>query len=219
MAGADKSAPASLKKKCVVSWKEKGVASGEVGYFSVLLRVLSGVSLCRLANALGPLLGTELGVRFGYQVCFFLSTSLFAIAIFLVLGLLGEKVPFRSEDDKGFLFVFFPASGAAFLSMICLAFVHSLGMLVLAAVFLASGQCSLTVLIQSEGVRHVPKEYVGRASNTLFLGPDIGMFLGPAIGGIVLQTAGPSALFFANAGIILSMVLLSFAAKAVTKRK
>ena len=65
-------------------------------------------------------------------------------------------------------------------------------------------------------MRHVPKEYVGRASNTLFLGPDIGMFLGPAIGGIVLQTAGPSALFFANAGIILSMVLFFSLVKGVS---
>lgn len=251
-----------------------------------------------LANALGPLLGTELGIRFGYQVCFFLSASLFAIAIFLVLGLIRKKdAPFRSKegkgfladkrneidghslsrviyrpaikptimagmvaftlgstntllvlamserniggvsafffvsalvmlisrplagklcDKRGFLFVFFPASVAALLSMICLASSQSLWMLVLAAVFLASGQCTLTVLIQSEGMRHVPKEYVGRASNTLFLGPDIGMFLGPAIGGIVLQTAGSSALFFANADIILSMVLFFSLVKGVS---
>ena len=57
-------------------------------------------------------------------------------------------------------------------------------------------------------MRHVPKEYVGRASNTLFLGP--------AIGGIVLQTAGSSALFFANAGIILSMVLFFSLVKGVS---
>ena len=66
-------------------------------------------------------------------------------------------------------------------------------------------------------MRRVPKEHVGRASNTLFLGPDIGMFLGPAVGGAVLQLAGSSALFLSNAAIVLLMVLFSFAAKAIVR--
>lgn len=102
------------------------------------------------------------------------------------------------------------------LSMVCLALAQSLGSLIVAAVLMAFGQCTLTVLIQSEGMRRVPEEHVGRASNTLFLGPDIGMFLGPAVGGVVLQLVGPSALFLSNAAIVLLMVLFSFAARVVT---
>lgn len=263
---------------------------------------LSYVSLLYvLANAVGPLVGTELGARWGYPACFLLSAALFCMAVALTLGLVqkgalgacgsdgAEKAPapasgggfprlheafsFRDfvyrpaikptimagmvsftlgststllvlaladrnmgnvsvfflvsalamvvsrpfagklSDRHGFLPAFVPAVVSAALAMVVLAFAESLAALVAAAVLFACGQCTLTVLIQSDGMRDVPKDQAGRASNTLFLGPDVGMFLGPAVGGAVLQVAGPSALFLGNAAVIVFMAAFYFLAR------
>ena len=59
-------------------------------------------------------------------------------------------------------------------------------------------------------MRNVPAEHAGRASNTLFFGPDIGMFLGPTVGGALLQMAGSSVLFLGNAAVVLIMAAFYF---------
>lgn len=258
-------------------------------------RVASGLSyvslLYVLANALGPLVGTEIGMRWGYQACFLVSAAFFLGALIAAKGILrgrgelasgkadsAESAPRKKPafvvsfsdsiyrpvlkatamagmvsftlgstnallvlaltsrgvrgvslfflvsalvmlasrllagricDRYGFLPAFIPASIFAVLSMVCLACAQSLATVLLAAAFFAAGQCTLSVLIQSDSMRRVPKEYVGRASNTLFYGPDIGMFLGPTVGGAVLQMAGDSALFALNA-IVVSLVALFY---------
>ena len=261
---------------------------------------LSYVSLIYvLANALGPLVGTELGAKWGYPACFLLSAAFFCMAVALTLGLvrkgvldasgstgsgkapapasggsgfsrLREAFSFRDfvyrpavkptimagmvsftlgststllvlalsdrglenvsvfflvsaltmvvsrpfagtvSDKWGFLPAFVPASVAAALAMVVLAFADSLPLLVLAAMLFACGQCTLTVLVQADSMRNVPAEQAGRASNTLFFGPDIGMFLGPAVGGALLQMAGSSVLFLGNAAVVLLMVAFYF---------
>lgn len=268
-------------------------------------RVVTGLSYVSLmyvlANALGPMIGTEIGARFGYGSCFLVSAALFftglilsfflysnkeARALFsrqnagdeqlkedgvslgakntgvhallhrvlylpvivptvmaglvsftlgstntlLVLAMDDRGIPnvslffliaavvmFFSRmiagkacDKRGFFVVFLPASVLAVLSMALLSVADSLLVLLIAAACLAAGQCTLTMLIQSENMRNVPEEYSGRASNTLLLGPDIGMFLGPSVGGVVLQVAGSSILFAVNAFVILAMIVLYF---------
>ena len=252
-----------------------------------------------LANALGPLVGTELGAKWGYPACFLLSAAFFCMAVALTLGLVRKGVldasgstgagkapapasggsgfsrlreafsfrdfvyrpaikptimagmvsftlgststllvlalsdrglenvsvfflvsaltmvvsrPFAGKvsDKWGFLPAFVPASVAAALAMVVLAFADSLPLLVLAAMLFACGQCTLTVLVQADSVRNVPAEHAGRASNTLFFGPDIGMFLGPTVGGALLQMAGSSVLFLGNAAVVLIMAAFYF---------
>ena len=120
------------------------------------------------------------------------------VSVFFLVSALTMVVsrPFAGKvsDKWGFLPAFVPASVAAALAMVVLAFADSLPLLVLAAMLFACGQCTLTVLVQADSMRNVPAEHAGRASNTLFFGPDIGMFLGPTVGGALLQMAGSSVL-------------------------
>lgn len=136
------------------------------------------------------------------------------VSVFFLVSALTMVVsrPFAGKvsDKWGFLPAFVPASVAAALAMVVLAFADSLPLLVLAAMLFACGQCTLTVLVQADSMRNVPAEHAGRASNTLFFGPDIGMFLGPTVGGALLQMAGSSVLFLGNAAVVLIMAAFYF---------
>lgn len=143
------------------------------------------------------------------------------VTVFFVVSALtmvvSRPIAGRISDTVGFMAVFVPASFCAFGAMVLLAF-GSPSLLVWAAVLFALGQCTLTVVFQSEGMRKVPPNLAGRASNTLLIGPDIGMFLGPMWGGVILQYGGPEALFGVNAAVVMVMFATVIIFRNIRKR-
>lgn len=99
--------------------------------------------------------------------------------------------------------MFVAASG-----MIFAALIDSLAGIVLAGICMGVGQGSAYCAIQSESVRNVPEDHVGRAANTFYLGPDLGMGIGPILGGFILQSAGVSAMFAFNAFAAIAALIL-----------
>ncbi len=114
----------------------------------------------------------------------------------------------RASDAWGVRCVTLPMIAVAALGMLLLAAFDSVAGVVIGGICMGIGQGSAYASIQAESVRNVPEAMLGRSANTFFIGPDLGMGLGPIAGGAVLQTWGPSAMFFFNAAMALAALAL-----------
>lgn len=93
----------------------------------------------------------------------------------LALGRAFDRVGFRS---------FVVASGAsALVSLVLLATMRGPAGLLLAAPFMAGGYGVMCSVCQSTAVRRVGPKRVGLANSTYYMGFDVGMTLGPVVGG------------------------------------
>jgi MFS family permease len=117
--------------------------------------------------------------------------------------LVSKPVFGRVSDRHGIKAIAIPLSLIAALAMILLAFAESLMLVMFSAVLFGIGQGSAFSSFQAESVRNVEKNMVGRAANTFYLGPDIGMGAGPLIGGFILQIFGGTAMFLVCSAFIL----------------
>ena len=124
----------------------------------------------------------------------------------------------RASDAWGVRRAAPPMMVVAALGMLALAFVPSVAGVALGGVCMGLGQGSAYAAIQAESVRGVPADQLGRSANTYFIGPDLGMGLGPVAGGAVLQAWGPTALFVFNALTVL-LALALFLALGPLKRR
>ncbi|MCI2241282.1 MFS transporter [Adlercreutzia faecimuris] len=124
----------------------------------------------------------------------------------------------RASDAWGVRRVAPPMMVVAVLGMLALAFVPSVAGVAAGGVCMGLGQGSAYAAIQAESVRGVPADQLGRSANTYFIGPDLGMGLGPVFGGWVLQSWGPAAMFVFNAATIL-LALALFLALGPLKRR
>jgi len=122
--------------------------------------------------------------------------------------LVSKPVFGRVSDRYGIKAIAIPLSLVATLAMILLAFAESLMVVMFSAVLFGIGQGSAFSSFQAESVRNVEKNMVGRAANTFYLGPDIGMGVGPLIGGFILQIFGGTAMFLVSSAFILIGLLV-----------
>lgn len=99
----------------------------------------------------------------------------------------------RASDRYGLIALLCPMLLVAIAGMLVLAFVPTFWGVALAGFMTGVGQASSYSALQAEAVRGVPEEKVGRAVSTFYIGPDLGMGIGPLIGGFVLQNCGPVA--------------------------
>lgn len=136
-----------------------------------------------------------------------------ASAFFLVYAAATALVrPFSSRlyDKYGLKRVLYPEAFVMSLCPLLAAFAYDTPMLVASAVALALGQGSLHPCFQAESVRGVQKEDSAMAANTFYMGSDMGIALGPAISGIVLQLFGATAMFLVCAAMGLSLAVAYF---------
>ncbi|WP_273446201.1 MFS transporter [Thermophilibacter provencensis] len=104
--------------------------------------------------------------------------TVYAAALMALRVLLG-----RAFDRVGFV-PFVVASGASSVaSLVLLATMTDAVGLLLAAPFMAGGYGVMCSVCQSTAVRAVGPEHVGLANSTYYMGFDVGMTLGPVIGG------------------------------------
>lgn len=108
---------------------------------------------------------------------FFPSYAVVLIVLRLSLRNLFDKLPFRT---------FLMASSASLLlAIICLAEMRNNGMMLLASFFLAGGYGIMSSVCQSTAILLAGKEKRGLANSTYYIGLDLGMALGPMIGGVL----------------------------------
>ena len=128
--------------------------------------------------------------------------------IYAVITLATKPAAGRAADKYGVQKVVPPMLVVAAIGMVALAVSGSAVAVVIAAVCMGVGQASAYAATQAESVRGVDKAVLGRSANTFFLGPDIGMGLGPILTGAVLDVSGAPWMFITCAVFIgLSLVV------------
>ncbi|MEC4272669.1 MFS transporter [Adlercreutzia sp. R25] len=123
-----------------------------------------------------------------------------------------------ASDTLGVRRVVPPMMVVAIVGMLALAFLDNIAGVVVGGLCMGLGQGSAYAAIQAESVRDVPPECLARSANTYFIGPDIGMGLGPVFGGAILQSSGPEAMYLFNAVTIAAALALFVIATEKTKR-
>lgn len=92
-------------------------------------------------------------------------------------------------------------------SYIALHCAHDFGGFMLAAVLGSAGFGSCAPLLQSLALSSVPSDHRGAASNTTYTGLDLGMLIGPILGGFVIETlagmTGSQALAYADMWLVM----------------
>ena len=106
---------------------------------------------------------------------FFPVYALVLIVLRLSLRNLFDKLPFRTFLLCG--------SVSLLLAILCLAGMKNNGMMFLACFFLAGGYGIMSSVCQSTAILLAGKEKRGLANSTYYIGLDLGMALGPMIGG------------------------------------
>lgn len=132
-------------------------------------------------------------------------------AIYSLSTLCARPLSGKLSDTYGFKVVVLPMLVLAAFSPLCLAFSNSILGIILSGACMGIGQGSAYASLQAESVRHASNEELGRASNTFFIGPDIGMGLGPIISGWLFENFGINALCaFCTTTVIFAFLLLLF---------
>ena len=119
----------------------------------------------------------------------------------------------RLLDSKGYAAVYLPMSVVMSAAPIVLMFADNFIWVALAGVIFGVGHSSSYAASQAYAVKMAPLEASGRSVNTFLIGPDIGMGLGPWIGGIIYQMFGSQAMF----GFIFLVGALAFSTALVLK--
>lgn len=126
-------------------------------------------------------------------------------------NLLARPIAGQISDRTSASLVVKPMLLVAMAAVLCLAFVNGVAGVLLCGVLLGVGQGSAYSVLQAESVRGVCASESGRAANTFYIGPDIGMGFGPALVGAVMQHFGITAGLLTCALLtVLSFVFFSF---------
>lgn len=108
--------------------------------------------------------------------------TVYALAMMVALSVIG-----KAADKYGAVRVIIPAIVLFAISFIFVAYADNLMMFIISAVIGAFGYGVCTPLSQTIVFKCVPPEQRGSASNTIYVGMDIGMLIGPYASGIVIE--------------------------------
>lgn len=141
------------------------------------------------------LLATSFSCMGAYVVLYGYSVGVDQMGIFFIvyaMCLLGTRPLFGSLADRfgapRMLIVGISFFAASYLA---LAFADGLPLFIIAAILGSAGFGCCGPLLQSEALASVPPSRRGAASNTAFTGLDLGMLIGPMIGGAIVEKAMP----------------------------
>lgn len=141
------------------------------------------------------LLATSFSCMGAYVVLYGYSVGVSQMGVFFIVYafcLLGTRPLFGSMADR-FGAPRMLAVGIAFFaaSYVALAVADNLVAFIIAAILGSAGFGCCGPLLQSAALASVPPSRRGAASNTAFTGLDLGMLIGPIIGGMVIEAATP----------------------------
>lgn len=118
---------------------------------------------------------------------YFVVYSIIAFVARPLVGRATDKFPLRR--------VIVPVLLIEIAATLFLAFMDSLWWVMAGGFCMGLGQATAYSALQAEAVRHADPSELGRASNTFYIGPDLGMGFGPALAGSVMQVFGSTAMF------------------------
>jgi len=157
----------------------------------------------------------EFGKQYGIPgiSTFFLVLALSLAVSRPLIGYLNDRI--------GIHRTMFPALAICAAASLVLGGSRSLSMLLAGAVIMAIGFGASIPALQAMGLSSEPMPKRGVASNTIFIGTDLGLFLGPYIGGLIYaQTADYSIMFKISAApVVLAMICFAAGLPAYSRRK
>ncbi|MCI8594475.1 MAG: MFS transporter [Oscillospiraceae bacterium] len=151
-----------------------------------------------------------------FMVPYAAEYGLSGIGLYFTVNAIASLVsrPFTGKllDKKGPAFVFYPCAVLMAAGLLIIGLVHTLPAILFAAVLTGVGWGTVSPLLQSMAIQVVPPSRRGVASNTSFLGFDLGLFVGPTLAGlIVAQTGSHGAMFTASAiPVFLGILVFAF---------
>ena len=104
-------------------------------------------------------------------------------------------------DKKGFAPVFLPSLIIMVIAPAILVFADNIIWIAIAGLIFGVGHASAYACANAFSVKMSTPETSGRVVNTFYIVPDIGMGIGPLVGGLVYQLAGASAMYIFVVGI------------------
>ena len=132
--------------------------------------------------------------------------------------LLAMRIVLRDVFDRVSFRVFTLCSSASMLaSLVLLWCMHGNLAMVAAAVCMAGGYGIMCSVCQSTAVKLAGSGKTGLANSTYYMGFDIGMFLGPAVGGVVYGAVAP-VWFYPALAICVPLALAVLAAAHCVQR-
>ncbi len=132
-------------------------------------------------------------------------------ALYSLAAFVSKPTAGRLTDQRGTQFVLIPALVIEIAATVVLALMTSAATAALAGALMGIGQGSAYAALQADSMRGVASHELGRASNTFYIGTDIGMGFGPMAESVVLERFGVAAMFFVCSLLValaLGMVLV-----------
>ena len=125
----------------------------------------------------------------------YLESSTVYFIVFAICALASRPFAGRLSDSVGVAGVAIPGLVLAGISLALLAFFHSVAFVAIAGVGMGVGQSAARSALEAESVRGVDPGHLGRASNTFYIGMDVGTAVSPIVSGVILQVSTPQMLF------------------------
>ena len=125
----------------------------------------------------------------------YLESGPLYFAVFALCALASRPFAGRLSDSMGVTAVALPGLLLAAATVVLLVFFPTAPFVVLAAVGMGIGQSAARSALEAEAVRGVDMDHLGRASNTFYIGMDLGTAVSPIVSGALLQVGSPQMMF------------------------
>jgi MFS family permease len=148
----------------------------------------------------------KIGIFFTIQAC----------TVFLVRPFMGKMT-----DKYGLLKVLIPCELFFIIGLVMIFMSNNLVYFIVAAIFVGAGTAGAQPALMSECIKRAPADQRGRASNTSYIGTDIGVMVGSNLAGFVVALVGYRDLYLLfTLPIIISTILYTvFDIRKSAKRK
>ena len=176
--------------------------------FPAVLMLLMIISYSLFSAYMVPF-GEEIGVK---NVGIFFTV--------LSIGMLASRPISGSLSDKlGTKIIFIPAAILFALCFIVLGSAGSVWMIAVAALIAAVGYGAMNPIVQSLCMQTETRARRAVASNTLFVGMDVGFFVGPLIGGFIVDLANyRTVMYFGIVPVVLGLLAFFIGWRACARR-
>ena len=128
-----------------------------------------------------------------------------------IASLVSRPISGQLLDKKGIAFVFYPCTVLSIFALLLVGLVHALPAVLVAGAITGISWGTLSPAMQSMSMQVVTPAKRGVASNTSYLGMDLGFFLGPTLAGLVVAHTDSYGTMFVSAIIPYIIGVIVFA--------
>ena len=148
----------------------------------------------------------------------YLESGPLYFTVFALCALASRPFAGRLSDSLGVTAVALPGLLLAAVTVGLLVFFPTVPFVILAGIGMGVGQSAARSAFEAESVRGVDMGHLGRASNTFYIGMDLGTAASPIVSGALLQVGSPQMMFASLAASCTIAAVLTFAVY-LSKRK